>query len=499
MYQLRDYQVIAVKEGLEVMSSKTPCKDILVLPTGAGKSLIIAKIAEQLDGNILIIVPSKELLSQNLEKFEAIGGKASIYSASFNSKVVSKITFATIGSLKVNDFIDKDIKYVIQDECQLHSQAGSKLSSFLRGIKINNLLGLTATPMYLKTSLEGSQLKIMTRVKGKLYNKIAHVTQIKELVENNYWSKLEYEVVDVDNKSLKFNTTGSDYTLKSMIINYQDNNIARKIKLRLENLKDRKSILVFVPTIEDAEKLSKMISGSKVVHSKVSAKERDEIINSFKELKHRVTINVNVLGVGFDHPELDCIITARPTTSINMYYQQIGRGCRIHALKKNCLIIDFSGNVSKFGPLEELNYENIDGWGLFNKDVLLTNVPMWSDKKITKSTIRANLKAKLKSIPEPVEPIPSKISFWFGKHKGKTADQIIKDNDVGYLKWIIQNTEFDWSSTPKKILKKSIENSLNMDTEKPVTFTKSENSKTLKEIYENHIRKLTFDNLNTLF
>jgi DNA repair protein RadD len=493
MYESRDYQVIAVKKGLDIMSSKTPCKDILVLPTGAGKSIVIAKIAEKLEGNILVIVPSKELLKQNLEKFEAIGGVASIYSASFNSKVISKITFATIGSLKISDFIDKGIKYVIQDECHLHSQSGSKLSLFLKGIKINNLLGLTATPMYLKTSIEGSQLKIMTRVRGKLYNNIAHVTQIKELVNNNYWSKLEYEVVDIDNKSLKFNTTGSDYTLKSMIINYQDNNIARKIKLRLDNLKDRKSILVFVPTIEDAEKLSKMISGSKVVHSKVSAKERDEIINSFKELKHRVTINVNVLGVGFDHPELDCIITARPTTSINMYYQQIGRGCRIHDLKKDCLIIDFSGNVSKFGPLEELNYENIHGWGLFNRDILLTNVPMWSDKKITKDSLRLNKKLPV------VESTPSKIIFWFGKHKGKSAEEIIKEGGAGYLTWMLYKSNFDWSGYKMEKLKKSINNSLNLPKESTIPFTIPITTKTLKEIYENHVSKISFGNLNSLF
>lgn len=461
MFKLRSYQEESVNCGVEVMSSSSPCKEVLVLPTGAGKSIIIAEIAKKLDGNILIVQPSKELLSQNLKKFQHIGGVASVFSASFNSKEIGKITYATIGSLSVEAFLNANIKYVIQDECHLHTQQGSKLSLFLNGIKVKNLLGLTATPLYLKSTMEGSQLKIMTRVKGKLYNKISHVTQISELVKDKFWSRLEYEVVDVDNSSLKFNTSGSDYTLESMIINYSENMIAKKITDKIKFLDHRKSILIFVPTIADAEDLARRIKGSQVVHSKISAKERDFIIDSFKNLRHRVTINVNVLSVGFDHPQLDCVITARPTASIAMYYQQIGRGCRIHPDKDYCQVVDYSGNVSKFGALEDLNFEDLKGygWGLFSKDVLLSSVPMMSSVAITKrsllektSTSKATPPAK---IIYNVETI-NNLTFWFGKHKGKTARQLVNEGEHQYLKWITTGTNFNWMGEKLENLKKSI-------------------------------------------
>lgn len=495
MFKLRSYQEEAINCGVEVMLSSQPSKELLVLPTGAGKSIIIAEIAKRLNGNILVVQPSKELLSQNLSKFQTIGGKASVFSASFNSKEIGKITYATIGSLNVESFIRANIKYVIQDEAHLHTQKGSKLSLFLKGIGVKNLLGLTATPLYLKSTMNGAQLKIMTRVKGKLYNKISHVTQIKELVENKFWSKLEYELIDVDNSSLMFNTTGSDYTLKSMIINYTENGIANKITEKVKTLKDRKSILIFVPTIEDAEDLSRRIEGSKVVHSKISAKERDLIINSFKELRHRVTINVNVLSVGFDHPQLDCVITARPTASIAMYYQQLGRGCRIHADKEFCQIIDYSGNVSKFGALEDLNFEDVKGygWGLFNKDVLLSAVPMYEGSTTTKQTLLS--KTSKPATREQLTVFPtvlpnSKLKFWFGKHKGKSANELVSEGESQYLKWLLSNKDFKWIGDNYIALKKSIVSSLET---RPVEFkvkrVEARDTISLSELYSTYIDK----------
>ena len=466
MFKLRDYQIKAVEKGVEVLSSKYSCKEVLVLPTGAGKSIIISEIANRLEGNVLVVQPSKELLAQNISKLRSIGGEASIYSASFNSKEIGKITYATIGSLNVEEFKGKNIKYVLQDEAHLCTQEGSKLIKFIKDLKIDNLLGLTATPLYLKNTLEGAQLKIMTRVKGKLYNGICHVTQIRELVDNNYWSKLEYEVIDNSNKSLEFNSSGSDYTLKSIQINYEENKIAEKIKNKVATLTDRKSILIFVPTIEDAEKLKKTIPNSDVVHSKIKDKDRDIIIENFKSFKIRVVINVNVLAVGFDHPALDCIITGRPTTSIAMYYQQLGRGCRIHPDKDYCKIIDYSGNVSKFGALEDLNFEDVKnfGWGMFNKNVLLTNVAMWQEGKPTKEQLIAG--KKVKSVMEIPYGIKNKETlntkdpvFYFGKFKNKKVSLVFKENK-SYLTWLLNQKDFSWHGEKGKNLKWCIQKSL---------------------------------------
>src|SRR6478609_159211 len=169
--ELRDYQNRGKKDCLGVLLSSKPCKSVAVQPTGAGKSVLIAEVTKELtDGNVLVVQPSKELLKQNYDKFIKAGGEASIFSASFKSKEISKVTYATDGSLNVEAFKDKNIKYLILDECHLKTQEGSKLNGFIKALNIKNVLGLTATPVYLKSALGGTQLKMMNRVQGKLFN-----------------------------------------------------------------------------------------------------------------------------------------------------------------------------------------------------------------------------------------------------------------------------------------------------------------------------------------
>ena len=109
-YVLRDYQQKASDAAVSFFNNKIKKTNaIMVLPTGSGKSLIIADIAARLDGHTLVFQPSKEILEQNFKKLCSYGIlDCSIYSASFNSKEISRITFATIGSVKVTGRITND-------------------------------------------------------------------------------------------------------------------------------------------------------------------------------------------------------------------------------------------------------------------------------------------------------------------------------------------------------------------------------------------------------
>lgn len=102
MYELRDYQREAVDAAARFFSSGSKKNGLIVLPTGSGKSLVIANIALRLNAPVLIFQPSKEILEQNYEKLCSYGvlTDVGIFSASFNRKQVSTITFATIGSVK---------------------------------------------------------------------------------------------------------------------------------------------------------------------------------------------------------------------------------------------------------------------------------------------------------------------------------------------------------------------------------------------------------------
>lgn len=457
--KLRKYQERAKKDSLEVLLSSKPTRSVAVLPTGAGKSVLIAEITKELtDGNVLVVQPSKELLKQNYDKFIAAEGEATIFSASFKSKKISKVTYATDGSLNVDAFRGMGFKYLILDECHLKTQEGSKLNEFIKALNIQNVLGLTATPVYLKSALGGTQLKMINRVKGKMFNNICHVTQIKELVDEGFWSPIVYDVKDVNNDSLEYNSNGSDFTQGSLVLNYEENNIESKIKESIVANPDRKSILIFVPSVAEAVDLQSKIEGSEVVYSGMKDKDRDRIINSFKSLKTRVVINVNILAVGFDHPELDYIITARPTASIAMYYQQIGRGVRIHENKKDCLLTDLSGNVERFGRLETLAFEEIDGygWGMFNGENLLSGVPFWEEVIPTKTSLKEKGKKNKEILPTTIKPEPNikeleDFNIWFGKHSGKSCKYLV-NSQPKYVAWML-SAGWDWNSPKMSKLK----------------------------------------------
>ena len=120
-YVLRDYQQKASDAAVSFFNNKAKkTNTIMVLPTGSGKSLIIADIASRLDGHTLVFQPSKEILEQNFKKLCSYGIlDCSIYSASFNSKEISRITFATIGSVKSYPELFAHFKNIIVDECHL--------------------------------------------------------------------------------------------------------------------------------------------------------------------------------------------------------------------------------------------------------------------------------------------------------------------------------------------------------------------------------------------
>src|SRR5690606_17795270 len=146
MFILRPYQQDAVDSCVKLMKLSKK-KGIAVLPTGAGKSIIIAKVVEEIQVPVVILQPSKELLKQNYLKYINSGGKASIYCASLKTKTkkkhsytiiegmemrcdeVSKVTYATIGSIKKD--IDKlkciGVKHIIVEEVHIQSKVGSQL------------------------------------------------------------------------------------------------------------------------------------------------------------------------------------------------------------------------------------------------------------------------------------------------------------------------------------------------------------------------------------
>lgn len=385
MSDLRPNQIEPVRRGIEFFKQESPKPGIIVAPTAFGKSWVIAHICKGIQGKTCILQPSLELLDQNFEKYTALGGKASIYSASKNIKEFGDVTYCTVGTIKTlgSEFKSRGYTNLIIDEVHMYPRGvESMLGSFLRDSGIKKVLGLTATPFKLQTnSVNRENYSILSMLtsrskKGSFFKDLIHITQIGEIVKDGFWAKLQYKAYDFDSGRLVYNSTKADYTLDSMEESYIDQDIPGKIIQTLESI-DRKRIICFVPSVQDAIDLSLEIPNSAAVYSDMPPKDRARIIREFREGKIWVIFNVNILSVGFDYPEIDCIICGRPTASLAWWYQAAGRGTRLHPFKDNCLIIDFAGNTQKFGRLEDLEYRKEKStWKLYTGNKLLTGVPL---------------------------------------------------------------------------------------------------------------------------
>ena len=440
--ELRPNQIEPSNIGVSFFQKKKADPSIIVCPTAFGKSIVIAYIAKHIDDKVLILQPSKELLQQNFSKFTRMGGVATIYSASVGIKQIGHITYATIGSIKGIGTRFKELGFtkMIIDECHLYPrEMDSMIGRFLQSSGITHVLGLTATPLKLQSGMGAdgnpmSKLVMLTSrsKKGNFFKDIIHVSQVKEMVELKFWSPLEYETYHIDEGKLVYNSTKAEYTEESIKAVYESNDIRGKLFQKIADLKDRKSIIVFVPSVDEAIRFAQEVEGGAAVYGNMDKKERDFVVSGFLNGSIRIIFNVNVLSVGFDHPGLDCIIMARSTASFAWYYQALGRGTRIHPNKEDCLIVDFSGNVKRFGRIEDIYFtKEKQTWKLYGEaGNLLTGCPIHEiglHKQPTEPDVVPH---------DPIPTNPNKvITFTFGMHKGKKVSDVPK----GYREWALEN------------------------------------------------------------
>lgn len=430
----------------------------------SGKSLIISKIAHEINRPTLVLQPSKEILEQNYAKAVSFGSKPTIYSASCGIKELSAMTYATLKSIKkdVARLKDIGIDTLLIDEC--HSgyspEEGSEFMEFMNGFPEAKVLGFTATPCRLRTyssMLEGnySKLNMLTKDEHNFFKKIVHVTQIQELTSQGFWCPLKYERWSFDESALMLNSTGAEYTnesIKESIVRNGLNNSIYKRLLQLMN--ERKAILVCMDSIESCNRISEFMNArmgaiTGVVTSLTTKKKREQIISDFKEGRLKVVFNYSTLATGFDFPELDCVMFGRPTFSYSTYYQILGRAVRIHPDKKEALIVDCCDNMRRFGRIEDLTIEQFPskGWCMFAGDQLLSNIRMGDI--VTKDEILRRA-ASLKSVNGDGrrEDDLDSIIMWFGKYEGIR----FKDIPVSYFRFLAENMAVKPGDRKEKII-----------------------------------------------
>lgn len=454
MITLRENQTEPIRKAIEFFNSPKPKPSLIVLPTAWGKSILTAYVAKNCADKLIVLQPSKELLEQNYSKYCDLCGdfgvNAGIYSASFGRKEIAPVTYATIGSIKNMGAEFKRLGFtkVLIDEAHLYPrEADSMLGRFLKDSGITHVLGITATPVKLQTNRDRdgatySKLVMLTSrsKKGNFFKDIIHVGQVQEMVQLKYWSPLLYEGVAFDGSKLVFNTAKSEYTEDSVKAAFNANGGTQAILGQLHRLIERRHILVFVPTVEDAIKLARQFPNSAAIYGEMDKRERQDIIARFRAGQIRVIFNVRVLSTGFDYTGIDAIVFGISTASIALYYQIVGRGTRIDPDKANCLIVDLGGNVERFGRVEDITFEQGRMWRMFGSGGrLLSGIPIHDIGRYT----REDTALIDKQAAAPITEMP------FGKYKGEPIAQI----PLSYRQWMIRS--FDWNPRNEK-LRKSI-------------------------------------------
>lgn len=378
-FQPRPYQHEAITVAVDFFKDKKEKKNgLLILPTGSGKSLVIANIAGALDGNTIVFQPSKEILQQNFEKFLSYGFRAGIYSASAGMKYVDKITFATIGSVAKKHHLFSKVKNIIIDECHLVNAEAGMYYDFIKKLDHAQVVGLTATPYRLESGYDGAMLKFLNRTNPRIFNKVLYYVQNDVLFNAGHLAKLKYFSFNViDRSMLDMNRTGTDFTESSLKTYYRKINMPQ-ITIGYANrlLTKRKNLLVFCSLIREAEEVSRGVPGSVVITGDTEPGLRDKILKQFKEGLIRCVINVGVLTTGFDYPELEAVLIARSTMSLALYYQIVGRAMRPHKNKQESWIVDLGGNIHFFGKIETMKImiDEKGKYSIWNNGRQLTNV-----------------------------------------------------------------------------------------------------------------------------
>jgi DNA repair protein RadD len=358
---LREYQQRTIDQlyaWFEEGHAGNPC---LVLPTGSGKSHIVAALCKDALQNwpetvVLMLTHQKELIEQNAEKMRQHwpGAPMGIYSASIGKKQLGEpITFAGIQSVRSKARQLGHIDLVIIDECHLvnHKDEGG-YRTLLADLKAINpalrVVGLTATPYRLGHGLITD--------KPALFDALIEPVSIEELIFKGYLATLRSKVTRTKLDTSGVHKRGGEYIEAELqaAVDTEENN-QRVVREVVELAGDRKAWLIFCAGVQHAENVAEILIENDIpaacVTGETPKKERERILSDFKAGRLRALTNANVLTTGFDHPGIDLIAMLRPTMSAGLYVQMAGRGMRVAEGKKDCLVLDFAGVVSTHGPI----------------------------------------------------------------------------------------------------------------------------------------------------
>jgi DNA repair protein RadD len=365
--ELRPYQQAAIDAVNAHLTARTdqPC---IVIPTGGGKGVLVGKlcadIVERLNGRVIVLTHVKELVEQNATQAARFLPPVlvGVHSAGLKRRDLSHpVISAGIQSVYQKACDLGRFDFVIIDEAHLIPPDGEGMyRTFLADARTLNpalrLIGLTATPFRLKDG--------PICAPENLLNHICYEIGIKELICDGYLSPLTSKAGKTKADTASLHVRGGEFVPNEVEALMDKDDLVRSACAEIERFtRDRHGCLIFTSGIKHAEHVTATLRelnlpGVACIFGHTPDSDRDRIIAEFKEGQLKYLVNVGVLTTGFDAPHIDCIALLRPTMSAGLYYQMVGRGFRLSPGKKDCLVLDFAGNVLRHGPIDAIDGTN---------------------------------------------------------------------------------------------------------------------------------------------
>lgn len=366
-YTPRPYQQAAHDAAFHFMrKSVKPC--LIEAATGAGKSIIIAMIAETLHKlskgkRVLCLAPSRELVLQNSAKYAATGEPFSIYSASIAKSLRHPVVFATEGTFKkVAERMGKEFAGVVLDEAhRITPTIKGIIDDMKKGNPTLRVCGLTATPYrlgdgYIYLEDEDGRRFDASKAMDPYFDKLVYAIRAKELIGAGFLTPVtmagaveSYDTIGLEVRMGRFTGASVDKAFHG-----HGRLTSQIVGQIVEESRGRRGVMIFAATVRHAKEvlaslpkeLARMIGGS--VNMKKS--EREALVTDFHAQKFKYLISVGTMTTGVDFSHVDVIALMRATESISLMQQMIGRGLRLHEGKDNCLLLDFAGNIERHSP-----------------------------------------------------------------------------------------------------------------------------------------------------
>ena len=335
--QLRDYQIAAINDIIRAIIEKK--NTVLQLPTGTGKTTIIAEVIRlwraqhSKNQRALVIVHRIELVEQIIERFLQFGITAGKIKAGEPVNTNFQIQVGLIQSLRNPARRPVTLGLIIVDEAHhINASSYSDLISYYESYK-PTVIGVTATP----SRLDGKPL-------GDVFSQLFEYGQITNFINSGYLSPMKHYATGFPElKKIRVKSTG-DYDEKALVAEMSNEKIMANLIKGYEMHAPNKKMIVFAVNTDHAVNIANRYCSSGfsavALDYRTDSNIRRQTVEDFKIGRIQILVNVNLFTEGFDCPDVEVIQLARPTKSLNLYLQMVGRGMRIFPGKECGIILD---------------------------------------------------------------------------------------------------------------------------------------------------------------